>query len=111
MPCSTTPPRRSPWSHTTDATPRTHPQQQRTMKAEVVRAFGEPVADHPTLELHRATAEGPARMALMNASAAADLLIVGAQRRHGHFGLQLGRVAHAVLHHSVCPVALIPQLV
>ncbi|MFF3459529.1 universal stress protein [Streptomyces sp. NPDC002730] len=80
--------------------------------AEILEAaLREAVADHPTLELHRATAEGPARMVLMNASAAADLLVVGAQRRHGHFGLQLGRVAHAVLHHSVCPVAVVPQLV
>ena len=39
----------------------------------------------------------------------ADLLVVGARRRHGHFGLQLGRVAHAVLHHSACPVAVVPQ--
>ncbi|HET6352692.1 universal stress protein [Streptomyces sp.] len=72
-------------------------------------ALREAVADHPTVELHRANAEGSARMVLMNASAAADLLVVGAQRRHGHFGLQLGRVAHAVLHHSVCPVAVVPQ--
>ncbi|WP_326648925.1 MULTISPECIES: universal stress protein [unclassified Streptomyces] len=80
--------------------------------AEILEAaLREAVADHPTLELHRATAEGPARVVLMNASATADLLVVGAQRRHGHFGLQLGRVAHAVLHHSVCPVAVVPQLV
>ncbi|MBT2388607.1 universal stress protein [Streptomyces sp. ISL-1] len=72
-------------------------------------ALREAAADHPDVELHRATAEGPARKVLMNASAAADLLIVGAQRRHEHFGLQLGRVAHAMLHHSVCPVAVVPQ--
>jgi nucleotide-binding universal stress UspA family protein len=72
-------------------------------------ALREAVADHPTVELHRETAEGPARTVLINASAAADLLVVGARRRHGHFGLQLGRVAHAVLHHSVCPVAVVPQ--
>ncbi|MFI2347579.1 universal stress protein [Streptomyces sp. NPDC019443] len=72
-------------------------------------ALREAAADHPAVELHRETAEGPARKVLMRASAAADLLIVGAQRRHGHFGLQLGRVAHTMLHHSVCPVAVVPQ--
>ncbi|WP_372487952.1 universal stress protein [Streptomyces guryensis] len=36
-------------------------------------------------------------------------MIVGALRRHGHFGLQLGRVAHALLHHAECPVAVVPQ--
>jgi nucleotide-binding universal stress UspA family protein len=61
------------------------------------------------VELHRRTAEGPARKVLLDASADAGLLVVGAQRRHGHFGLQLGRVAHAVLHHSACPVAVVPQ--
>ena len=61
------------------------------------------------VELHRRIVEGPARKVLLDASAEADLLVVGAQRRHGHFGLQLGRVAHAVLHHSACPVAVVPQ--
>ncbi|MDQ0596236.1 nucleotide-binding universal stress UspA family protein [Streptomyces canus] len=61
------------------------------------------------VELHRRTAEGPARTVLLDASADAGLLVVGAQRRHGHFGLQLGRVAHAVLHHAACPVAVVPQ--
>jgi nucleotide-binding universal stress UspA family protein len=39
----------------------------------------------------------------------ADLLVVGVLRRHGHVGLQLGRTAHALLHHCECPVAVIPQ--
>jgi nucleotide-binding universal stress UspA family protein len=68
------------------------------------------LADAPEgVELHRRTAEGPARKVLLDASADAGLLVVGAQWRHGHFGLQIGRVAHAVLHHSACPVAVVPQ--
>lgn len=63
------------------------------------------------VELHRRTPEGPAQKVLLAASAGADLLVVGARRRHGHFGIQLGRVAHAVLHHSACPVAVVPQRV
>lgn len=61
------------------------------------------------VELHRRTVEGLARKVLLDASADADLLVVGALRRHEYFGLQLGRVAHAVLHHSACPVAVVPQ--
>ncbi|WP_079038719.1 universal stress protein [Streptomyces sp. NBRC 110028] len=53
--------------------------------------------------------EGPARKALLEASDLADLLVVGARRRQGHFGMQLGLVNHAVLHHARCPVAVVPQ--
>ncbi len=61
------------------------------------------------IELHRHTVEGPARKVLSQASRRADLLVVGAKRRHGHLGLQLGRVAHALLHLADCPVAVVPQ--
>ena len=67
------------------------------------------IADHPGVRVRRSTVEGPARKVLLARSAAADLLIVGAQRRTGHIGLQLGRVAHALLHYSDCPVAIVPQ--
>ncbi|GAA3185619.1 universal stress protein [Streptomyces virens] len=61
------------------------------------------------VELHMRTAEGSARKVLLDASHGADLLVVGARRRPGHFGLQLGRVAHTVLHHAACPVAVVPE--
>ncbi|MFD3921978.1 universal stress protein [Streptomyces sp. NPDC058595] len=69
------------------------------------------VADHPSAEVHRQNGEGPARNVLLNASVSADLLVVGALRRAGHFGLQLGPVAHTLLHHALCPVAVVPQRV
>jgi nucleotide-binding universal stress UspA family protein len=72
-------------------------------------ALGDAVADHPSVELHRRVVEGAAHKVLLDASADAGLLVVGADRRHGHIGLQLGRVAHAVLHHSACPVAVVPD--
>jgi nucleotide-binding universal stress UspA family protein len=74
-------------------------------------ALRDAVADHPSVELRRRVVEGTAREALLDASADAGLLVVGARRRQGHFGLQLGRVAHAVLHHSACPVAVVPRRV
>ncbi|MFF4505074.1 universal stress protein [Streptomyces sp. NPDC001401] len=67
------------------------------------------IADHLGVRVRRSTVEGPARKVLLARSAAADLVIVGAQRRSGHLGLQLGRVAHTLLHHSDCPVAVVPQ--
>ncbi|MGW1892517.1 universal stress protein [Streptomyces sp. NPDC002004] len=53
--------------------------------------------------------EGSASTVLLEASAAADLLVVGARRKKGNFGMQLGTVNHAVLHHAACPVALVPH--
>ncbi|MEU7565521.1 universal stress protein [Streptomyces fradiae] len=65
---------------------------------------------HPDVAVRRATAEGPARKVLVARSAAADLLVVGARRRlHGGPGMQLGSVAHTVLHHALCPVAVVPE--
>ncbi|MGW2491962.1 universal stress protein [Streptomyces sp. NPDC001606] len=62
------------------------------------------------LEVYRSVVEGHPRDALLAASHDAGLLVVGARRRSGlHFGLQLGRVAHGVLHHAACPVAVVPE--
>ncbi|MDQ1013974.1 universal stress protein [Streptomyces afghaniensis] len=63
------------------------------------------------VELLKRTAEGSARKVLLDASHSADLLVVGARRHPGHFGLQLGRVTHTVLHHAACPVAVVPERV
>lgn len=62
------------------------------------------------LVVTRQVTEGPARRALLDAAAKADLLVVGARRRQGHLGLQLGLVNHALLHHAPCPVAVVPQV-
>ncbi|MFF0223864.1 universal stress protein [Streptomyces sp. NPDC004629] len=80
----------------------------------VVAAFDAPLADavgeYPGVRTRRAAPEGPAGKVLVDRSAAADLVIVGARRRAaGHFGLQLGRVNHTLLHHAQCPVAIVPQ--
>ncbi|MEU1264879.1 universal stress protein [Streptomyces cellulosae] len=72
-------------------------------------ALAEAVREHPGIDVNRRTVEGPAHQVLQEASTHADLLVVGARRRHGHLGLQLGRVAHALLHHAACPVAVVPQ--
>ncbi|GAA3172602.1 universal stress protein [Streptomyces virens] len=62
----------------------------------------------PDVRLRRHTVEGPARRVLLTASHEADLLIVG-RRRPGQFGHRLGRIAHTLLHHSACPVAVVPD--
>ncbi|WP_225823848.1 universal stress protein [Streptomyces naphthomycinicus] len=61
------------------------------------------------LRVRRRAVEDRARDALLAASRDAALLVVGARRRHGDFGLQLGRVAHGLLHQAACPVAVVPE--
>ncbi|KOX11138.1 universal stress protein [Streptomyces sp. NRRL B-3648] len=71
--------------------------------------LGEVTGDHPRVRVERTTLEGHARKVLVDRSAAADLVVVGVRPRHGRPGHQLGGVAHALLHHALCPVALVPQ--
>ncbi|AMW08578.1 universal stress protein UspA [Streptomyces qaidamensis] len=47
--------------------------------------------------------------ALLNASRGADLLIVGRRTERASPEGRLGPVAHAVLHHTRCPVAVVPH--
>ncbi|MGW0293624.1 universal stress protein [Streptomyces tuirus] len=83
-----------------------HEERARTELDELLRDVS---AAHPGVRVNRTAVEGPARKVLVHRSAAADLVVVGARRRQGHFGLQLGTVALALLHHAECPVAVVPQ--
>jgi nucleotide-binding universal stress UspA family protein len=46
---------------------------------------------------------------LVQRAAGSDLLVVGRRGRHGFPGLLLGSVARQVLHHTSCPVAIVPS--
>ncbi|MFG2780975.1 universal stress protein [Streptomyces prunicolor] len=82
----------------------------RLHEQQAVEALETALQDVPAdVVAHRRVVEGPTRAVLVDASRDADLLIVGARRRPGHYGLQLGRVAHGVLHHSACPVVVVPE--
>ncbi|CAL9325880.1 universal stress protein [Streptomyces sp. SudanB182_2057] len=73
-------------------------------------ALRQPLLGYPDTTVNRLFVEKPGRPALLEAASTTDLLIVGARRRLGHPGLQLGLVNHALLHYSPCPVAVVPQL-
>lgn len=83
------------------------PHEERAAK-ELEAALSDAPAD---VELRRRTVEGPARRVLLAASEEAGLLVVGRRRpgRSGRPGPRLGRVAHTVLHHSGCPVVVVPD--
>ncbi|WP_030607576.1 universal stress protein [Streptomyces sclerotialus] len=69
----------------------------------------EQVRTRPRLEVHHRTVEGAPGTVLTAASMTADLLVVGARRRKTPFGPHLGSVGHTVLHHALCPVAVVPE--
>lgn len=47
---------------------------------------------------------------LLDATAAADLIVVGRDRPGGIGGLLGGTVGHTLVHHSECPVAIVPEV-
>ncbi|MBT2381361.1 universal stress protein [Streptomyces sp. CB00316] len=82
---------------------------ERVYEERAARELEQALADAPVeVRLRRRTVEGPARRVLLAASRDAGLLIVG-RRRPGRLGPHLGRVAHTVLHHSGCPVVVVPE--
>jgi nucleotide-binding universal stress UspA family protein len=46
---------------------------------------------------------------LVDASREASLVVVGRRIRRGALGTHIGPVTHAVLHHSIAPVAVVPH--
>lgn len=83
----------------------------RPLPAQVVdEALDGPAQRYPGVRVESRPVEGSPRQALLEAASGADLLVVGARRRRGHFGLQLGLVNHGVLYHAPCPVAVVPQI-
>ncbi|MFI7293671.1 universal stress protein [Streptomyces sp. NPDC050121] len=73
-------------------------------------ALGDASERYRDAAVSRRVTEGPARQSLLEAASDADLLVVGARRRQGRLGLQLGLITHAVLHHAPCPIAVAPGI-
>ncbi|MFE9725627.1 universal stress protein [Streptomyces sp. NPDC005794] len=65
--------------------------------------------EHPglTVRVETDTARSAASV-LVEASRKAELLVVGSHERHSVSALGLGHVVHALLHHSHCPVHIVP---
>ncbi|MCB5163873.1 universal stress protein [Streptomyces bambusae] len=61
----------------------------------------------PGVEVRRTVFRGSAGEHLVEASRAARLVVVGRHRHHSPLGTHIGPAAHAVLHHSAAPVAVI----
>ncbi|MFD8671851.1 universal stress protein [Streptomyces seoulensis] len=63
----------------------------------------------PDVDVAEAAVEGSAGSVLVDASRDACLVVVGRRARKARLGAHLGHVAHAVLHHSPAPVAVVPH--
>ncbi|GAA3791527.1 universal stress protein [Streptomyces phyllanthi] len=63
---------------------------------------------YPEVDVDSRTVRTGPGHALLAATREAGVVIIGAHRRTGRVGPQLGPVAHALLHHSHCPVVLVP---
>lgn len=64
---------------------------------------------YPDVEVEQRSVRGETRKELIDASAEAQLLVVGTRGRGGFTGLMLGSVSQAVLHHAHCSVVVVPQ--
>jgi len=60
------------------------------------------------LDVERCVVEDLAAQALLQAAAAADLLVVGTRGHGGFTGLLLGSVSQQCAHHAPCPVVIVP---
>ncbi|WP_137992077.1 universal stress protein [Streptomyces vilmorinianum] len=63
----------------------------------------------PGVRVEEQCVVGRAADHLAEASADASLLVIGRRIRRAAFGAHIGPVAHAVLHHTTAPVAVVPH--
>ncbi|MFJ6782990.1 universal stress protein [Streptomyces yangpuensis] len=66
-------------------------------------------AKYPEVDVVAHVEQGSAGHVLLSAASDARLLVVGRRIRESALGPRTGSVAHAVLHHATCPVAVVPH--
>ncbi|MGW0293631.1 universal stress protein [Streptomyces tuirus] len=72
--------------------------------AEALRPWRE---KYPAVDVAEASRPGNPAEQLINASREASLVVVGRRIRRKPFGVHIGSVTHAVLHHATAPVAVV----
>ncbi|MFF3615540.1 universal stress protein [Streptomyces sp. NPDC002580] len=74
--------------------------------AEALRPWRERFPDVPVIEHIEM---GSAGQVLLSLSGQAQLMVVGRRAERSAVGARIGSVAHAVMHHAPCPVAVVPH--
>ncbi|WP_328835262.1 universal stress protein [Streptomyces europaeiscabiei] len=64
---------------------------------------------YPAVEVRESVEEGRPAQLLLQATRDAGLLAVGRRIRSRTLGAHTGPIAHAVMHHARCPVAIVPH--
>jgi nucleotide-binding universal stress UspA family protein len=79
-------------------------QSEATALAEALRPWRE---KYPAVDVTEASRPGNPAEQLITASREASLVVVGRRIRRTPFGVHIGSVTHAVLHHAAAPVAVV----
>ncbi|MGP2436218.1 universal stress protein [Streptomyces sp. JW3] len=79
---------------------------ERKALAEALEPWRESYPDVPVVE-H--VEMGSAGQVLLSVAGRAQLMVVGRRARRSAVGARIGSVAHGVLHHADCPVAVVPH--
>ena len=81
---------------------------ERSMRAAAERQASEGLAKHPDLVAELVIKEGNPAQVLLDESAGADMLVLGSRGLGGFRGLLLGSIGQQCVHHSRCPVVIVP---
>ncbi|MGW5116945.1 universal stress protein [Streptomyces noursei] len=87
----------------------TQPEYEDALGLQLADALAPHRARHPGVEVAVQLRAEDAAGQLVAASVRSDLVVVARHRRRLPVGPRLGSVAHAVLLHAVCPVAVVPE--
>ena len=89
--------------------PEDTPRRENAEREELGRALADARAAFPGVRTVEEVGMHEPAWALVDASARACLLVIGAERRRHRFAMPIGRVAQQVLHHAHCPVTVVPH--
>ncbi|MGW7382335.1 universal stress protein [Streptomyces sp. NPDC054794] len=79
---------------------------EKTALAEALRPWRERFPDVPVAEQ---VEMGSASQVLLSVAGRAQLMVVGRRAHRTAVGARIGSVAHGMLHHAACPVAVVPH--